>query len=61
MKPANNNTEGPCVPPAVHEMRAGLADMRKALGMKEPEAFMIEPVERYSAEKIQRMTRGDDE
>ena len=36
MKPANTNTPGPCVPPAVHEMRAGLADLRKILGMPEP-------------------------
>jgi hypothetical protein len=37
MKPANANTPGPCVPPAVHEMRAGLADLRQILGMPDPE------------------------
>ena len=53
MKPANTNTPGPCVPPAVHEMREGLADLRKILGMPEPE----EPMRVESYETVAREPR----
>lgn len=44
-EPANNNQHGPWVSPAHAEMNGGLANMRKILGMPEPEEQMI--VESY--------------
>jgi hypothetical protein len=58
---ANNNQEGPWVSPAHAEMSAGLADLRKVLGMKEPEPFKPEPVERFHADKIRRILAEDDD
>jgi hypothetical protein len=40
MIPANNNTEGPWCDPDSARMHAELADLRKVLGMKEPEEPM---------------------
>jgi hypothetical protein len=39
-EPANNNQEGPWCGPEHARMSAGLADLRKVLGMKEPEEEM---------------------
>jgi hypothetical protein len=51
--PANNNTEGPWCGPDSARMHAELADLRKILGMKEPE----EPMHVESYEEVASKSR----
>jgi hypothetical protein len=52
-KPANNNAPGPWRGPEHARMSAELADLRKVLGMKEPE----EPMHVESIEHVARAPR----